>query len=940
MKLLFTPFLSLFFVSCLWAQNINYSARITSFYGSNCGGEPFNEEHTWKGWLSDNANTTEVYSGCITRNHNGAVTQYGTYANYTRNNIAATQLRTRIDAWEDDSRGRCDYNTGTFINNDDCRANRTCTFNFYNPLEYQPTSRTVNCGTGDYNMNVFHTYRYATTNLNNATENTTVTYTTSGTRPFWGSRGNWASVGSDCATSGTITHNQTSSFRTTVTCKRQVRFRWRVSSEANFDFLEVYVNGVRRQRISGNVGWTTVTLNLGFGNNTVEWRYDKDGSVTSGLDRGFVDQVEFIDATTIVPGTIGGNQTLCSGGNPSNIGSTATAQAYSNTINYQWQYSNNGVTGWINIGGATGISYNPPAGLTQTRYYRRRVQDNCGNTGYSNNAIRTVNPLPNGNLAGTTSICSGNNTNIVFNSTAGSGPWDVTINGTTYNNINSGSNIPVNPSNTTTYSISNITDNNGCVRSSGLGSSALITVNTLSTAPTIANVSGKQCPNTSLLLSASGGTAGTGSNIRWYSGPNGTGTFLGSGNTLNVSPNSATTYYARREGICNNTTSDAELVDIKDYVYTPVGTTSSVDYCTDDLGWNHFYDAADNIIFSIRGNISGATTAPVVTITNNNTFFQNTLGAVGSCTNGYSPGEEQFEMQRNWNVDFTGTLNPPYDIRYYFPAAEKTAIENAANAFIAANPACGYTYKYPNPNGFIWFKNVGATYVAPQFDLPTQLSGNPGTVNGTNYSEISGITSFSGGAGSVILSPDQDLPVEFVSFEGWHKDNKNILQWVTESELNSASFEVERSIDGSNFERIGTVAAAGNSNVLLTYLFEDKTPMLGVNYYRLRQVDFDGSFTYSNTIAIEVEGDLGTQVIYPNPTNGLVSYQFTTSQATTRYVQVLDILGKEVQNFSIEAQAGINTTNIDLSDYPGGTYLIMVSQGDGQVVLREKVVKE
>lgn len=375
------------------SQNIDYNARITQFNAGNCSIESGNEEHTWNGWLSDNINTAETYSGCITRNYNGSVTQTGTYAYRAQNNTTATQLRARLDAWEDDRGSRCvfDADNNSFTNDDDCRVNQISNFNFTNPLEYQYTSTNVTVGSNDYDMRVFYQYRYSTTTLSNATEYSASTLTSGGNRPFWGSRGNWAYSGSDCAASGTITHNQTSSFSTTVSCKSQVSFRWRVSSEANFDFLRVYVNGVEEAAISGTIGWVMVTLPLDYGSNTVEWRYVKDGSTSIGLDRGFVDNIAFTNATSLNPGSITGGETFNITGDPLALASDTDAQVYSATSNYQWQYSNDGTTGWTNIIGATIASYDPPV-VTSTQYYRRRVQDECGNTGYSN--ILQVEVLP------------------------------------------------------------------------------------------------------------------------------------------------------------------------------------------------------------------------------------------------------------------------------------------------------------------------------------------------------------------------------------------------------------------------------------------------------------------------------------------------------------------------------------------------------------------
>lgn len=926
----------------LLAQNVDYNMHITRFYGSNCGNDPgfgTTEEHTWKGWTRDNLSPTETYSGCITRNVNGSTSLTGTYAPRSRTNSTATTVYGRIDAWEDDMGNRCDYNTGW--NSDDCRANQTCTYNLTNPLEYQWTAATNTCGTGDYNMNVFYQYRYSSTNLPAATEYTATTFSTGGNRPFWGARGSWAAVGSDCAASGTITDGQTSSFRTTVTCKRQVLFRWRVSSEANYDWLEIWVNGTRRNRISGNVNWTPVTINLDFGNNLVEWRYVKDGSVSTGLDRGFVDEIRFVDATSsdLIPGTITGNQTICGGADPSNLPSTSTARTYSTTLNYQWQRSTNNVT-WSNISGATSPAYNPPP-TTQTYFYRRRVQDGCSFTRYTNTVQVQVNPLPNGNLGLPTAVCTGNSANLIYNATAGTGPFNITYNSTSQNGVNNGNSISVTPSATTTYQITAITDANGCVRTTGFPAGTTVTVNTLSTAPAVATVSGIQCPNTTLNLTANGGTAGTGSNIRWYSGPNGTGTLLGTGGSISVVPNGTTRYYARREGLCNTTNDDNEEVTVRDYAYAPNGVAASVNYCTDDAGWHHFYNASNAIIFSMEGDLSGATAAPVVNITNNGSFYQTTLGAVGACANGWSPGEELFELPRSWNVNFTGTLNPPYRIRYYFPAQEKVDLENAANAHIAANTACGYTYKYPNPNGFYWFKNVGSAYVPPLFDQPTKLNGaTTGTINGINYSEIPGITSFSGGSGAIALAPTPTLPVELSYFNAWNNGATNTLQWITQSELNSDRFEIERSPDGYNFERIGTVQGAGTTTQELTYLWEDKAPLLGVNYYRLRQIDTDGTTNLSNVVAVVVNRKAGTAQLFPNPTSDRLTYQLNAAQAEILTIRLTNVLGEVVQKWTFNTQVGINTQVLDLERFAAGTYLVTIYNQAGDLIQTERVIKQ
>lgn len=96
----------------------------------------------------------------------------------------------------------------------------------------------------------------------------------------------------------------------------------------------------------------------------------------------------------------------------------------------------------------------------------------------------------------------------------------------------------------------------------------------------------------------------------------------------------------------------------------------------------------------------------------------------------------------------------------------------------------------------------------------------------------------------------QMLPIELVSFEAILKEREVILEWVTASELNNERFEIEHSIDGRVFTKIGTVAGQGTSNVTNSYTMIHPTPAAGINYYRMKQVDFDGNFEYSEIINV------------------------------------------------------------------------------------------
>ena len=128
--------------------------------------------------------------------------------------------------------------------------------------------------------------------IGEAVDNTDLSWTTGGDAGWFG-QPNTYYYGGDAAQSGTITHNQESRVQTTVTGPGTLKFYWKVSSEANWDFLRFYIDGVEQERISGTVDWQQKTYGISSGSHTLKWRYTKDGSVNSGSDCGWLDKVEF-----------------------------------------------------------------------------------------------------------------------------------------------------------------------------------------------------------------------------------------------------------------------------------------------------------------------------------------------------------------------------------------------------------------------------------------------------------------------------------------------------------------------------------------------------------------------------------------------------------------------------------------------------------------------
>ncbi len=185
------------------------------------------------------------------------------------------------------------------------------------------------------------------------------------------------------------------------------------------------------------------------------------------------------------------------------------------------------------------------------------------------------------------------------------------------------------------------------------------------------------------------------------------------------------------------------------------------------------------------------------------------------------------------------------------------------------------------------------------------------------------------------LTIDAPLPVEFISFTGKKVQDFVQLDWSTASEFNSDYFEIMRSTNGINFETIGRMNAAGFSNLEKQYTFEDKNPLAGNNYYRLKQIDQDGKICYSNIVILNFEKDLlEIQNTYPNPSRNQISIEYFAYSDKTAFFRIYNMIGQLVQSQKEEINIGENLTAIDLRQLQGGVYLLEIQQGESRQQVR------
>jgi uncharacterized delta-60 repeat protein/uncharacterized repeat protein (TIGR01451 family) len=166
------------------------------------------------------------------------------------------------------------------------------------------------------------------------------------------------------------------------------------------------------------------------------------------------------------------------------------------------------------------------------------------------------------------------------------------------------------------------------------------------------------------------------------------------------------------------------------------------------------------------------------------------------------------------------------------------------------------------------------------------------------------------------------LPVKLVTFTAKRSGRTNVLQWLTNNEINLDRFEIERSENGATFTRIGSVKAGVNK-----YTFTDNTPAKTINYYRLKMLDKDGKFEYSAVRTVNNSSSFYVS-IYPNPVTEKLIVQTDSDKETAIQLQVIGMDGKLMLQKQTKIHAGQNVQTVDVSAMQAGSYLLKIVQSD------------
>ena len=172
------------------------------------------------------------------------------------------------------------------------------------------------------------------------------------------------------------------------------------------------------------------------------------------------------------------------------------------------------------------------------------------------------------------------------------------------------------------------------------------------------------------------------------------------------------------------------------------------------------------------------------------------------------------------------------------------------------------------------------------------------------------------------------MPVDLTHFEGrWMEGRGNQLSWATAWERDNDRFEIQSSSDAKSFESIGRITGKGTITATQTYTFVDAQPLADLTYYRLKQVDTDGHFSYSKIISIRRDDNSTNEslLIYPNPSTDLLQVQIDNQQT------IADITIYTASGRRVLYQKGI-TSSVSVQSLPAGVYVVEVKTLSGQTL--------
>jgi len=271
-----------------------------------------------------------------------------------------------------------------------------------------------------------------------------------------------------------------------------------------------------------------------------------------------------------------------------------------------------------------------------------------------------------------------------------------------------------------------------------------------------------------------------------------------------------------------------------------------------------------------------------------------------------------YEIQYNLSVTFTGSpTNRSLSCNLYFNCTGGTGIQpyNAGGLFTANRTVTLQTQNAARMYTSITTNNYGTNPNCNQINL-----------SHTNCSTITMDYWGNGLNGSITFPISSALPITLLSFDATPSNNGIDLSWITASEKNNDFFTLEKSSDGLAFQEIAKIKGAGNSNQQNIYNYTDKEFFQDLNYYRLKQTDFDGSFVYFPIIGLHSSKKDPQLTVISNPTHDFLRFNFIDLPFNKSELLIFEALGKIVLVKELQASEENSIYKIDIQNLANGMY--------------------
>lgn len=242
---------------------------------------------------------------------------------------------------------------------------------------------------------------------------------------------------------------------------------------------------------------------------------------------------------------------------------------------------------------------------------------------------------------------------------------------------------------------------------------------------------------------------------------------------------------------------------------------------------------------------------------------------------------------------------------------------------VAGNPNTPISV-YWEPAGPGWVLAFGGQ----PFYIETNDTGLPNSTSAGNWTSLGGAPC---AMADITIAGPSTLPVELVFFKGKLNDRSIYLSWQTAIEINNLGFEVEISNNAVSWADLGFVDGLKNTSEKQNYSFVHENPSFGVNFYRLRQVDIDGSYKYSDIINFDIASEGVNVIVYPNPTTNVLNVSGDNIQHSQIFIY--NQLGVLLESMV----ASDENVSLDISSFQKGNYILEIR--NGRVLTMKKFVK-